>query len=48
MITGDIDLWKNKITSMKIPVEINIREDEGQGQLHVAYDIPIGSEDDEV
>jgi len=48
VITGDIDLWKNKITGMKIPVEINIREDEGQGQLHVAYDIPIGSEDDEV
>ena len=46
VITGDIDLWKAKIEGMKIPVEISIREDEGQGQLHVAYVIPIGSEEE--
>ena len=46
VITGDIDLWKTKISGMKIPVEISIREDEGQGQLHVAYVLPSADEEE--
>jgi len=46
VITGDIGMWKEKINNMKIPVEISMREDEGQGQLHVTYVTAIGSEEE--